>query len=111
MAGWWSSRELRVILGCTMAAGVLSGIVWWSRHERALKSQGALPARLDLNRATVAQLEALPGMTARQAASIVAYRRRQGPFRRVADLLDVNGIEAQHVEHWAPFLKTAPTND
>jgi len=49
-------------------------------------------APLDLNRATAAELEALPGIGARLAARIVAARDRRGAFAQVGDLLDVPGI-------------------
>lgn len=48
--------------------------------------------KLDLNRATVAELDALPGIGPSKAAAIVKYREENGPFRAVEDLLDVPGI-------------------
>jgi competence ComEA-like helix-hairpin-helix protein len=50
------------------------------------------PARVDLNRATAAELDALPGIGPVLARRIVEHRERFGPFRRVPDLLDVPGI-------------------
>jgi competence ComEA-like helix-hairpin-helix protein len=51
-----------------------------------------LGAPLDLNRATAAELEALPGIGARLAARIVAARDRRGAFAKIDDLLDIPGI-------------------
>ena len=48
--------------------------------------------RLDLNTATVEQLEALPGIGPATARAIVEHRTRHGPFRNVRQLLDVRGI-------------------
>lgn len=50
------------------------------------------PARVNLNTATVEQLEALPGVGPATAQAIVDHRARHGPFRSVRDLLDVRGI-------------------
>lgn len=48
--------------------------------------------RLDLNRASVAELEALPGIGPVLAGRIVAWRERHGAFRSVRDLRRVQGI-------------------
>jgi competence protein ComEA len=54
---------------------------------------GADPAALvNLNRATAAELEELPGVGPVLAERIVAHRERQGGFRSVADLQQVSGI-------------------
>jgi competence protein ComEA len=47
---------------------------------------------IDLNRATQADLESLPRIGPAIAARILAYRQEHGPFQRVSDLLEVNGI-------------------
>lgn len=47
---------------------------------------------IDLNRATAAELESLPGVGPVLASRIVAYRDLHGPFTAVEDLLDVGGI-------------------
>ncbi len=47
---------------------------------------------LDLNTASTRDLEAVKGIGPVKAQAIVAYREQQGGFRRVEDLLDVNGI-------------------
>jgi competence protein ComEA len=62
---------------------------------------GGVPSRLgpglfaglvDINRATAAELEALPGIGPSLAAQIIAYREANGPFASVELLLDVPGI-------------------
>ncbi len=48
--------------------------------------------RLDLNRATAAEFDRLPGIGPSKAQAIVAYRDAHGPFGSVADLGRVPGI-------------------
>jgi competence protein ComEA len=47
---------------------------------------------LDLNTATLDQLDELPGVGPATAKAILAERERRGRFRSVDDLLDVRGI-------------------
>jgi competence protein ComEA len=54
---------------------------------------------VDLNRATVEQLDALPGVGPSTARAIVEWRTRHGRFRSVRDLLDVPGIGPSKFEH------------
>lgn len=47
---------------------------------------------LSINRASVEDLQGLPGVGPVLAERIVAYRDQNGPFKQVEDLLDVSGI-------------------
>ncbi|MEP6590700.1 MAG: helix-hairpin-helix domain-containing protein [Gemmatimonadota bacterium] len=62
------------------------------------------PPLLDLNRATVSQLDGLPGIGAARARAIVAFRDSAGPFRQVSDLRLVRGLSAALVGRIAPRL-------
>ena len=53
---------------------------------------------LDLNTATVAQLDALPGVGPVTAAAIVAWRQSNGKFTSVDQLADVDGIGPARLE-------------
>jgi competence ComEA-like helix-hairpin-helix protein len=49
-------------------------------------------ARVNLNTANAAALDALPGIGPARAASIVQYRAQHGPFQTVEDLAQVPGV-------------------
>ena len=62
------------------------------------ESGTAVPERININTATQAQLEALPGIGSAYAARIIAYREENGPFRTVGDLSRVEGIGEKRLE-------------
>jgi len=57
---------------------------------------------LNLNSASVAQLEALPGIGRATAERIVEYRQKNGGFKKAEDLMNVRGIGEKN------FLKLKP---
>lgn len=58
--------------------------------------------QVNLNTATVADLQELPGVGAKVAARIVEYRQKQGPFKRIEELMNIQGIGEKS------FLKLRP---
>ena len=65
-------------------AGNVSQLVPPIEHSQSL---------IGLNRATAAELEALPGIGAKRAAAIVQDRERNGPFPSVDALIRIPGIK------------------
>jgi competence protein ComEA len=55
-------------------------------------------APVDLNLATMAELDTLPGIGPATAQAILTYRERNGPFRTVEDLGEVQGIGPARLE-------------
>jgi len=49
-------------------------------------------AKININTASVAELEALPGIGAAKAEAIVKYREENGNFQKVEDIVLVKGI-------------------
>jgi competence protein ComEA len=69
--------------------------------DAALASGGAtadIAGPLDLNAATLEQLDALPGIGPTTAQAIIDERERRGGFRSVEELLDVRGIGPAKLE-------------
>jgi competence protein ComEA len=63
------------------------------------------PRPLDLDSASVAELDALPGIGPVLAARIVEHRRLHGRFRHVDELLLVPGIGPRLLERLRPWLR------
>jgi competence ComEA-like helix-hairpin-helix protein len=59
---------------------------------------------IDLNTATIAQLEQLPGIGPVTAKRIVAFRDKSGPFRKVEDLLAIPRITKARLEKLRPYV-------
>ena len=64
---------------------------------------------LDLNRASAAELDALPGIGPVLAARIVEQRERGGTFRRLEDLMAVRGVGPRLLERLRPRVRLGPT--
>jgi competence protein ComEA len=68
-------------------------------------SPGATPAGpVDLNTATAAQLDTLPGVGPATANAIITYRTRNGRFKSVTELLEVPGIGPAKLEAIRPLV-------
>ncbi len=63
---------------------------------------------LDLNRADSLQLLELPGIGPSKVAAMLAWRRREGAFRQVEELLKVGGIGPVTLEKLRPKLVVKP---
>jgi competence ComEA-like helix-hairpin-helix protein len=87
------------------AIGVCLGLALiFGGDSLSLAQQKAPRERIDLNRATVQQLESLPGIGAVTAKAIVEFRRKSGQFRRVEDLLAIRGISQAKLERLRPYV-------
>lgn len=60
---------------------------------------------LDLNTATVEQLDGLPGIGPVLAKRIVEFRQQHGPFAMVEDLVEVPGIGPRTLERLRPLIR------
>jgi len=86
--------------GIASPAAPLSG----ATREAGGSPGAAVPHPVDLNRAGLADLDALPGIGPVLAGRIIRYRDRHGPFREPEELLAVTGIGPRLFERLRPLV-------
>jgi competence protein ComEA len=73
--------------------------------ETSRSTPASPPTIVDLNRATLADLDRLPGIGPVLARRIVEHRDRHGAFRTVDELLGVPGIGDRLLARLRPFVR------
>ena len=102
-----NSRVGHASRAATALAGLLLAVVLCSAVTLAQKK--VTPAQpIDLNAATVQQLEQVPGIGPATAKAIVHVREKSGRYQRVEDLLAIHGISQGRFEKMKPYLYVNP---
>jgi competence protein ComEA len=79
-----------------------------SPHPSSLpKAASENSGRIDLNTATLEQLDTLPGIGESKAKAILVYRKEKGSFKKVEDLLEVKGIGDKVLAKIKPMVYAA----
>ncbi len=66
---------------------------------------------VNLNTATVAELEGLPGIGRSTAQRIVEYRQKSGGFKKIEELMNVRGIGEKSFLKLKPMITVTPKPD
>lgn len=75
------------------------------KRAHAYPKKSAHPPVTNLNRASLDQLQGLPGIGPKMAQRIVEYRKVHGAFASPEQVMDVKGIGPKKFEKLKPFLK------
>jgi len=82
-----------------------------AQSKPASRTTTAKPAAgkvVNINTASVAELNGLPGIGAKTAALIVEYRQKNGPFKKIEELMNVRGIGEKNFLKLKGQLTVAP---
>jgi len=66
------------------------------------------PKTLNLNTATIDQLETLPGIGRKTAERILEYRTKVGSFKKIEELMNVKGIGEKSFLKLKPLVSAPP---
>lgn len=109
-----STNAFRGGIAVALAIGLLTALpavrmlAGFSRPAVLDVLAGHFQAPVDLNRASVEELVALPGIGPVRAREIVAYRQRHGRFRTLEDLHAVKGLGEHTIEQLTPLAVVTP---
>jgi competence protein ComEA len=90
----------------TIIAGLLFSAALFSAPPVAASiSHHQNEERIDINTASVEELQRLPGVGPALASRIVEHRRKHGPFKRPQDIVIVRGMSAKLYRRIAHLIR------
>ena len=86
----------RTVLSTIVVSSLLGALpLAAAAQPKPAAQQAAKPAPgtvVNINTASATDFEGLPGVGAKTAARIIEYRQKNGPFKKVEELMNVRGI-------------------
>src|SRR6266516_4199810 len=78
------------------------------QHSARAAAKPSAAGIVNLNSASAAQFETLPGIGAKTAARIVEYRQKNGPFKKIEELMNVRGVGEKNFLKLKDHITVAP---
>lgn len=87
-----NSRKTKVVCILALCIGMVLSSVSIMAQKSASAPASASTEKINLNSATVEQLQSLPGIGPATAKNIVEHRTKAGKFNRIEEIIKVKGI-------------------
>ena len=95
--------------------GLLAAVLIFAKERpppsREEKPAGEDQQLIDVNKASAEDFARLPGIGPKLAERVVTFRKKHGPFRRVEDLLAIQGIGYGKWKAIRPYLRLGSANE
>jgi len=98
-------RMFVVFLAIAVLASAAPRAAAAAQQKSSARDSATKPASgavVNINSASAGELESLPGIGAKTAARIIEYRQKNGPFKKIEELMNVRGVGEKN------FLKLKP---
>ena len=107
---------IRKMTAIALALGLVTAVTFAQEAPRSSSARAATTsapagAPINLNTATVAQLETIPGIGKATAERILEYRQKNGGFKKVEDLMNVRGIGEKSFLKIKPLITVAAKSE
>ena len=89
----WRSGAIALVSACLLAAAASAA------------DSASLTGTVNVNTASVAELQLLPGVGAARANALVELRKSRGGFKSLDELKDVKGIGDAGFDRMRPFVR------
>ena len=99
--------SLVAVLALVAATG--SNLTAQTKTPAAAGAKPASPAVVNINTASATEIATLPGVGAKMAARIIEYRQKNGPFKKIEELMNVRGIGEKNFLKLKPQITVAPS--
>ena len=99
-----AALALAAMLAITAGASSVRAAEKPPRPAEAASASG----KIDLNTASLTDLQTLPGVGASLAQRILDYRKENGGFKSIEELMNVKGIGEKSFEKIRPLVSVAP---
>ncbi len=97
-----------LIVAAALTMSVAPALAQQPTGQTQPKEQAPAQPLVNLNTATKADLEKLPGIGPSMAQRILDYRQKNGPFKKVEDLMNIQGIGDKSFLKLRTLITVAP---